>query len=167
MSGSLVLETTRGPVTLRPERPEDASFLYELFRGHTLQGLAAMPVDDAMKELLVRMQFRSQTQAYRDHYPNARFDILESDGVPFGRLIVHEHDDTATFVDFALLPERRGAGLGAAVIARVLAWVAERRAAVRLSILSNNEASLRMTRRIGFVRVGETPPYVEMEWRRP
>ena len=167
MSDALVMETTRGAFTLRPERPDDADFLYALFRSHMLPGVAAMPVDDATKESLLVMQFKSQTVTYRAQYPDARFDILEHDGTPFGRLIVHEADGVATFVDFALLPDNRGSGLGTAVIRRVLDWVAERCATVRVSILWNNEASLRMTRRVGFVQVGETPPYVEMEWRRP
>jgi RimJ/RimL family protein N-acetyltransferase len=165
MTGALVMETAKGPFTLRPERPDDADFLYALFRSHTLASVAAMPVDDAMKESLLRMQFRSQT--YRHEYPDARFDILERDGIPFGHLVLHEADGIATFVDFALLPAERGAGLGTAVMVRLLDWVGERCAAAHLSILYNNEASLRMTRRIGFVQVSETPPYVEMEWRRP
>jgi RimJ/RimL family protein N-acetyltransferase len=167
MNDALMLETTRGPFTLRPERPEDADFLYELFCSHMLASVAAMPVDEAMKESLLRMQFRSQTASYRAEYPDGRFDILERDGVPFGRMVLHEANEVATFVDFALLPGERGAGLGTAVMVRLLDWVGERCAAARLSILWNNEASLRMTRRIGFVQVGETPPYVEMEWRRP
>jgi RimJ/RimL family protein N-acetyltransferase len=166
MTDVRVLETTRGPFTLRPERPDDADFLYALFRSHMFSDIAGMPIDDDMKESLLRMQFRSQTMSYRAQYPGARFDILECDGSPFGRLVVHEADGVATFVDFALLPGNRGAGLGTAVILRVLDWVAERCATVRLSILWNNEASLRMTRRIGFVQVAETPPYIEMEWRR-
>jgi RimJ/RimL family protein N-acetyltransferase len=167
MSEAIVLETTQGPFTLRAERPDDGDFLYALFRSHMLPTVAAMPVDDAMKESLLRMQFTSQASTYRGEYPGARFDILERDGVPFGRLIVHEDSDVATFVDFALLLEKRGAGLGTAVIRRVVAWVAERCGTIRLTILWNNEASLRMTRRVGFVQVGETPPFVEMEWRRP
>ena len=167
MTGAVVLETAKGPFTLRPERPDDADFLYALFRSHMLASVAAMPVNDAMKETLLRMQFRSQTMTYRAQYPDSRFDILERDGVPFGHLILHEVDGVATFVDFALLPEERGAGLGTAVMVRLLAWVGERCAVAGLSILWNNEPSLRMTRRIGFVQVAETPPYVEMEWRRP
>jgi GNAT superfamily N-acetyltransferase len=167
MTGKLVLETRKGPFTLRPERPDDADFLYALFRSHMLASVAAMPVDDAMKEALLAMQFRSRTMTYRAQYPDSRFDILERDGVPFGQLVLHEAEGVATFVDFALLPEERGAGLGTAVMVRLLDWVGERCAVARLSILYNNEPSLRMTRRIGFVQVDETPPYVEMEWRRP
>ena len=167
MIGAVVLETPSGPFTMRPEQPEDADFLYELFRSHTLPGLAAMQVDDAIKESLLRMQFRSQTTTYRAQYPNARFDILERDGTPFGRYIVDESGGIATFVDFALMPENRGAGLGTAVVRAILDWVSQRCPVVHLSILWNNEASLRMTSRVGFVQVGETPPYVQLEWRRP
>lgn len=167
MSDALILETTRGPFTLRPERPDDASFLYTLFRSHMLPSVAAMPVDDAMKESLLCMQFKSQATSYRAQYPHARFDILEREGTPFGRLVVHEDNGVATFVDFALLPDNRGAGVGTAVMTRVLDWVGDRCTSARLSILWHNEASLRMTRRLGFVQVGETLPYVEMEWRRP
>ena len=167
MSDSVVLDTAVGTVTLRGERAEDAEFLYALFRSHMWPGVAAMPVDEAMKESLLRMQFRSQTMTYRAQYNGARFDVLERDGEAFGRLIVHEGEGVATFVDFAVLPERRGAGVGAAVMTRVLAWVGERCEVVRLTVLWHNEASLRMTRRLGFVQVGETPPFVEMEWRRP
>jgi RimJ/RimL family protein N-acetyltransferase len=166
MSDMLVLETTRGPFTLRPERPDDVDFLYALFRSHMFSDIAGLSVDDGMKESLLAMQFRAQTMGYRMQYPDAQFAILERDGKPFGRLVVHEANHVATFVDFALLPGDRGAGLGTAVILRVLDWVAERCSTVRLSILWNNEASLRMTRRVGFVQVGETPPHVEMEWRR-
>ena len=53
------------------------------------------------------------------------------------------------------------------VIASVLDWVAERCPVVRLSVLSDNEASLRLTRRFGFVHIGDTPPYIHLEWRCP
>jgi RimJ/RimL family protein N-acetyltransferase len=167
MQHRLILETAKGPFALREEQPEDADFLYALFRSHTLPGLVAMPVDGAMKEMLLRMQFHSQATSYRAQYPDARFGILERDDIPFGRLIVQEHNGIATFVDFALLPENRGEGIGTAVIARVLDWVAERCPIVRLSVLSTNEASLRLTRRFGFIQIGQTPPYVHLEWHSP
>ena len=164
---SVSFETTQGRVVLRPERADDADFLYALFRSHALSDLAAMPADDAMKESLLRMQFRSQTATYRAQNPDARFDILERDGVPFGRFIVAEDNGIATFVDFALLPGNRGAGLGTEVVRWMLDWVAERCAVVRLSILCNNLPSLRMTSRVGFVPVRQAPPFVLLEWRRP
>ena len=167
MNDRLILETTKGPFVRRNEQPQDTDFLFSLFCSHTRPGLDAMPVSDAMKESLLRMQFQSQTASYRAQYPDARFDILERDGTPFGRLIVQQHDGIATFVDFALMPDTRGDGTGTAVIARVLDQVSESCSVVRLSVLFNNEASLRLTRRFGFVQIGQTLPYVHLEWRSP
>jgi len=167
MTGRWVLETPRGPIALRPEQPEDADFLYALFRSHTLPGLAPVPVDDAMKESLVRMQFVSRTATYRAQYPDADFAILERDGMPIGCLAVHESAGAACIVDVALTPESRGAGIGSALLTSLVARLGDRCPIVRCMVLSTNEASLRMCRRAGFVRVGDVPPHVELEWRRP
>jgi hypothetical protein len=81
VSELVTLRTSRGDVVLRPERADDADFLFALFRSHALADLAAMPIDDAMKEGLVRMQFASATATYRaafeadraaDHRPGWR-----------------------------------------------------------------------------------------------
>jgi RimJ/RimL family protein N-acetyltransferase len=164
LSGALVLETARGQVVLRPEQSTDADFLYALFRSHMLAELAMMPVDAATKEQLVRMQFDSQTATYRAQFPQARFDIVEQDGRPIGRLIVDTGGDAGCIVDFALLPERRGGGLGTAILAAVLQ---ERRQPVLSKVLYNNEASLRMCRRVGFVHIGGELPFLQLEWRPP
>ena len=164
MTDALVLETARGQVVLRPEQSADADFLYALFRSHMLAELELMPVDAATKEQLVRMQFDSQTATYRAQFPRARFDIVEQDDRPIGRLIVDSGADAGCIVDFALLPERRGGGLGTAILAAVLR---EQRQPVLSKVLYNNEASLRMCRRVGFVHIGGELPFLQLEWRPP
>jgi RimJ/RimL family protein N-acetyltransferase len=159
-----VLETARGRIVLRPEHTADADFLYALFRSHMLAELALMPVDDAAKEQLVRMQFNSQTTSYRAQFPQARFDIVEQDGRPIGRLIVDSGGDAGCIVDFALLPERRGGGMGTAILAAVLR---EQCRPVLCKVLYNNEASLRMCRRVGFVQIDGELPFLQLEWRPP
>lgn len=162
MTGALVLETARGQIVLRPEQATDAAFLLALFRSHMLTELALMPVDMATKDQLVRMQFDSQTVTYRTQFPQARFDIAEQLGRPIGRLIVDRGADADCIVDFALLPECRGGGLGTAIIAAVLR---EQSRPVLCKVLYNNEASLRMCRRVGFVQIGGELPFLQLEWR--
>ena len=87
MTASLMLRTSRGDLLLRPEREADAAFLLALFRSHALETLAAMPMDAATKEALVRMQFTSATATYRAQYAAARFDIIERDGEPMLRVL--------------------------------------------------------------------------------
>ncbi|MDR3529658.1 MAG: GNAT family N-acetyltransferase [Rhodopila sp.] len=165
MSDEWILETARGPVVLRPEQSADGDFLYALFRSHALPGFAALPIDDAMKESLVRMQFTSQTATYRAQYPDARFLVLECDRTPIGRLVLHEGADAATIVDLALLPHTRGGGIGSAVLGGLVTTLRPRGTALRCTVLCTNEASLRMCRRAGFVPIRESPPHVELEWR--
>jgi RimJ/RimL family protein N-acetyltransferase len=161
----LVLETARGPIVLRPEQPADGDFLYTLFRRHTPVELATLPIDAATREALVGMQFNSQTATYRAQYPAARFDIVERDGTPIGRLVVDDGAAAACIVDFALLPEHCGAGLGTAILAGMLARLAGWGRPVHCQVLCTNEPSLRMCRRVGFVHIGGELPFLQLEWR--
>jgi GNAT superfamily N-acetyltransferase len=171
MNAMLVLDTTRGEVALRPETEWDGDFLYALFRSHTLPGFAGLPVSDAMKESLIRMQFDSRRATYRSQYPDALFAVLERDAVPFGSVIVDEAGNdagrVAWIVDLELMPDSRGGGIGSALMTSLVGWLGERCAVIRCTVLSGNEASLRMCRRAGFVAVAGDPPHVALEWRRP
>lgn len=166
--GVLVLDTDRGRVALRREHERDGDFLYRLFRSHALAAFGPLPVDDAMKESLVRMQFASRTASYRSQYPDALFAILERDGIKFGRVVVDEPPGgTACIVDLELMAESRGGGIGSAVMTSLVRWLGERCEKVRCTVLAGNAASLGMCRRAGFVPVADNPPHVELEWRRP
>lgn len=143
---------------LRPER-EDAGFLGALFRSvaPAFDGLPA-----AAAEALLDMQVRSQAAAYRAAYPEACFAIIERGGKPCGRLIV-ARGPMSCVVDYALLPEVRGLGLGTAVLAAVLARID---GPVQCRVLESNRASLAMFWRLGFAVAGEEPPFRRLE-RRP
>jgi RimJ/RimL family protein N-acetyltransferase len=167
MSAPVTLHTSKGGVVLRPESTADADFLFALFRSHALAELAAMPVDDAMKEALVRMQYASATATYSAQYTEARFDIIEQDGQPIGRLITDSGGATACMVDYALTPERRGGGLGTAIIAAVLEQLAPSDRPMRVKVGMTNEASLRLCARLGFQRINDDMPMLQLEWRPP
>ena len=164
---TLVLRRAGGDIILRPERADDEGFLAELFRGSALAELALMPVADAVKEALVRMQFDSQTATYRGRFPHARFDIVEQHGQPIGRLVVDPGGEAGCIVDFALLAECRGHGIGTTILAAVMRQFARLRRRVLCKVLANNEASLRMCRHVGFVQIGVVPPFLQLEWRPP
>lgn len=164
-SHPLDLETTSGPVRLRAERPGDETFLFTLFRSHMLAEIAMMPVDQATREALVRMQFQSQTSTYRAQFPDARFDIMEVGNEPIGRIVVDPGGEAGCIVDFALLPDSRGQGRGTAIMAAVLAWFAPLGRPMRCKVLMYNEPSARMCRRVGFEQIGADPPFLQLEWR--
>jgi RimJ/RimL family protein N-acetyltransferase len=151
-------------VTLRPEQATDEAFLLELFRSHALAELAPMPMDATTKDLLARMQFAGQSATYRANFPNARFDLIEQSGVPIGRLVIDDGGESACIVDFALLPDYRGGGLGTAILARTLERFVSSQRNVRCKVLMNNAVSMRMCLKLGFVHIGGDPPFHQMEW---
>jgi RimJ/RimL family protein N-acetyltransferase len=163
------VETARGPVIFRPERPDDEALLFRLFCSWALEELQHLPLDEAMKQNMLRFQFAGQTETYRDLYPDASFDIIEREGVPIGRFIVDPGDAAtpACFVDFVLLPELRNDGLGRAITAAILAEQSSLGRKVQVKVLQHNRASRRMCAALGFVEIGEDPPFVRLEWSAP
>jgi ribosomal protein S18 acetylase RimI-like enzyme len=156
-----------GAVRLRPAQPSDAQFLFDLFRAHHIGMLRLGGLPDPMIENLLAMQYRSRTQSYRDRFPGARWSVIESAGVAIGELIAHDEADAIYVVDIALLPERQGRGIGSALIRSVIAAGAAR-GGVRAMVLLNNDISLKMFRRLGFVEGGhDGGARVELRWRPP
>lgn len=165
MYAPLTLETSSGPVVLRSERDDDRTFLFALFRSHASAELVALPVDEATRDAVAQMQFNSATATYRAQFADARFDIIERDGERIGRLITDPGGETACMVDYALMPDRRGAGLGGSIIAAVLVQLAPRDRPMRVKVLMTNIPSLRMCIRLGFRQVNDDMPMLQLEWR--
>ncbi len=148
-------DTRYGSVVLRPEGQHDAPFLFALFTSHAARPLRQAGLDDAAIDTMMRFQFRSQTTTYSDHYPDAVFSIIESNGKPIGRLIEEDEGDRVYFVDFALLPERQAKGLGTAFIEQVAdEWAARGRAA-RVEVQYHNQPSLKLCHKLGFTQIEE------------
>lgn len=157
--------TALGHLTVRPETQDDADFLFALFASTKAPEMALMPVHEAVKTHLLHMQFRSMTMTYRTQYPNARFEIVELDGTPIGRLITDVRADCVHYVDIALLPERRMGGLATALMEAVLEEPRRLGVPGRVRVMSGNVASLRLCEKLGMTVRGQTPPFVELEWR--
>jgi len=163
-----IVETKRGPFILRPERPEDDDFLFQLFRSNNIDVLHLMGLADEMVEQLIQFQYRSQTATYRGLFPDAVYSIVERDGETIGRFIENDEEDVVYFVDFVLVPERQSQGLGSAFIRAIMDEWAARGRGTRVKIMFNNEPSLKMCHKLGMV---ETEPdnmgYVELRWYPP
>jgi hypothetical protein len=69
-----------------------------------------MPIDAKAKDFLLRVQHRSMTETYRREYPNARWEVIEVDGEPVGRLVTDVGNACVTYVDIKILPEAQGRG---------------------------------------------------------
>lgn len=144
---------------------DDAAFLYALFVATKAAEMAAMPLDAAGRDFLLRMQYRSMMTTYRRDYPAARFELVELAGEPVGQIVTDVGACCVTYVDIALLPEVRGRGVATALMLLMLQEPRRLGLPARVNVLAGNVVSLKLCERVGFVRVADAPPFVGLEWR--
>lgn len=156
-------DTRSGSVVLRPETQADDAFLFELFAGHAGRPLKAAGMPDDAARTLLAIQYRSQSAKHRESFADAVFSIIESDGVPIGRLIEADEGETVYFVDFAFLPERQAKGLGTALIELIADEWGEKGRAARVEVRVGNDHSLKLCANLGFERTtDDRMGYVEL-----
>lgn len=154
-------------VALRPEVADDTPFLINLYASTRAAELDQM-VDwtEEQKRGFVTQQFFAQRHHYRTQLSNCVFDVIEQHGIPVGRLYLQTRETQLHITDIALMPDRRGHGLGTAL----LDWIMTRAAAdgrgVGIFVEKFNPA-LALYQRLGFVPLRDTGVYLEMEWTPP
>src|SRR3974390_1082330 len=92
MSAPIEIPSPAGGVTLRPERAEDRDFRYQLFCDSRQPEFALLLPPDVFRQVM-GPQFHAQTVSYQAQFPQARFDIVEFDGRPIGRIVVDRPGD--------------------------------------------------------------------------
>jgi len=165
MPETIAIPSSAGVLKRRPERAEDADFRFRLFWESRPPEFALLGLAPAAMEQLMRQQFHAQTVSYRNDFPTARFDIIELDGRPIGRIVVDRSDTRVLIVDQAIVPELRNRGIGTAVMRAAMEDARTAGLPVRLHVASTNDPSLRLYLRLGFRPFEETPMYLELEWR--
>jgi len=152
-------------LALRPVTPEDRPFLERVYASTRSEELAMVPWTPLQKAAFLRFQFDAQDSHYRLHYAGARFDVILAGGQPAGRLYVDRSASEIRLIDIALLPEHRGAGIGGALLAELIAEARRERKPLSIHVEHTNPAQ-RLYRRLGFRHTGtETGIYQLMEWR--
>ena len=139
--------------------PEDEPFLFSVYSSTRVDELALTGWSEEQKDAFLQMQFRAQQGQYQYTYPNAINQIIESDGVPAGRLIVDHSEGATLLVDIALLPQFRNLGLGTSLLRSLQAEGKK----INLHVIRSNLA-VELYQRLGFIFVGEESFHSQMEW---
>lgn len=148
----------------RPAVPADEPFLILLYAAARDHELAATDWPDALKRTFIAQQHRAREAQYAARFPDAERLIVVHGRRDVGRLVIDSADDRLHLVDIALVPEARGAGLGAAILADLLSMAKAAGQTVTLSVEPASPAR-RLYERMGFRPRGEASVYLTMEWR--
>ena len=154
-------------ITLQPEAltPEAGSLAYQLFAVDKLAEFAAIGVPQPQAEELVQMQWRGRTLTYANQYPGAEdWTISLENGTPIGRHLLQKTPQGFRMVDFAILPEWRGQGIGTQVLQQLIQSTAATESIFTLRVEKNNRA-LHLYKRLGFTIVSSDELSFEMEWK--
>ncbi|MEI9806161.1 MAG: GNAT family N-acetyltransferase [Pseudolabrys sp.] len=154
-------------IVLRLATDDDRAFQRALFETARTDAalLAAWP--EAARKPFLDQQFHFQTAHYARAYPDVDWLIVVADDKPIGRLILARAPEEWCVVDIALMPDRRGTGLGTRLLQSVQSAAAQARAStVQLTVDMHNPAR-RLYERLGFAAVNEAIPNVFMAWPVP
>lgn len=153
----------RSDVTTRPARaPDDDDFLLALYASTRQAEIAGFGWPEAARNSFFRVQFEAQSRHYGQTFPDADYCVICLDRERIGRLIVDRCGDEMHIVDFALLPECRGHGVGSGLIRQLLAEADAERLTVSLNFVKGS-AACRFWERAGFACRGGDEVYLAME----
>lgn len=150
-------------LSLRPETDADLPFLMQVFASTRAEEMALVPWTVDEKRAFLVHQFSAQRKHYRTYFPDAAYDVLERDGAPIGRLYVDERQTRVHIIDISLIPDRRGGGVGTAVLGALQDYARTRGKGVDIFVERINPAKS-LYDRMGFTVIREEEIYLEMDW---
>jgi GNAT superfamily N-acetyltransferase len=149
-------------ISYRPMTDDDLPFVAALYASTRTDELAPMGWPEAMQAAFLDQQHRAQHQHYRAHSPGAEWLIVEQRGAAIGRLYLGGGAAELRLIDISLLPEQRGAGIGGAILADLIAAARGEGRTIVLHVDPANPAR-RLYARLGFAEVAETQTAIRME----
>lgn len=152
-----------GGFGLRLRQPDDLTFLRDLYRSTRAEEVAAVGFDAFTAAVFLNSQFELQCRHFDAHYTiGGQRIVVTAQGRPIGRVELWASGADLRLVDLSLLPEWRGKGLGAALLAAVQQAADGRSVSLHVDKLNR---AYRLYTRMGFRKAGDTGASWRMEWR--
>lgn len=149
-------------ISYRAEAGDDEPFLAALYASTRGEELAAFGWPPEMQSAFLGQQHEAQHRHYRVAYADAEWLIVMQDDVAVGRLYLEPREAVLHLIDISLIPDRRGTGIGGAILADLIAHARTLGKAVSLQVEKTNRAR-RLYERLGFRPTADNGPYDWME----
>jgi ribosomal protein S18 acetylase RimI-like enzyme len=140
---------TSNNTRLRRYTDADIPFMKALYCSTREQELQYTPFTSAQADAFIEQQFQAQLTHYTTHYCRDRFDIIEVEAKPAGRLFVDYGPGDIRIVDISLAPPFRSQGLGEYLLRTVIAQSQQLAVPVTIHVEHQNPAR-RLYERLGF-----------------
>lgn len=154
-------------VSLRAADEDDLPWLRQLYRELRAEELTPLQWPAAMQAAFADSQFALQHAHYLAHYRAADFLLIEQHGESVGRYYLLRETEDYLIVDISLCAQRRGQGIGGALIAQTQQQAAGRGCGVRLHVRHDNARAQRLYERLGFVGTDDRGVDRAMRWCAP
>ncbi len=154
----------KGTIEFRVIHNEDQGFLFRVYASTREWEFESTSWTEAEKQDFLKRQFTAQDQAYKTTYLGAVHRIIQLDGEDIGRLYLDRQDDCMRIIDFTLLPDYRGRGIGTDILRSLLNEAQGGKVPVRLYVVQNSPA-LNLYLRHGFRKTGVNGHRFAMEWQ--
>lgn len=150
-------------ISLRAATEADEDFLTSVYASTREAELSQTDWSDEQKAEFCGMQSIAQIRHYRQHYPTARYFVIESSGQPAGRLYVDHWPNEIRIMDIALLPDFRGLGIGTHLLRELQREAAAASKKLTIHVETFNPAR-HLYQRLGFVVCEDKGVYQLMSW---
>src|SRR4051812_38692566 len=125
---------------LRRMEESDRAFLLDLYVSVRAVEFASAGWPEPVLRQFLAQQHDLQDRQYRAAYPDADRLIVEREGERIGRLYVVESERDLHLIDISLLPEARGRGFGALLLADLAVRAGAAAKPIRLHVEKSNRA---------------------------
>ena len=150
---------------MRDAEAADEAFFAALYRS-TRPDLLAMLADPRYIDGIIAMQHQAQVLGYRTRYPDARYQVLELDAKPAGRLVTADVDGALRVVDIAVMPWARGQGVASGTLRRLQDLASRQGRDVTLAVRAANSGAHRLYAALGFsIEEQGTAVVLQLRWR--
>jgi GNAT superfamily N-acetyltransferase len=151
-------------VTFRPVTDADHPFLRDLYAGVRAAELAPVAWPEAAKRDFLDQQFALQHQHYLKNYVGADLLMIETEAAPIGRVYVYRTPAEIRLMDIALIPQRRGQGIGSALLGELMDEARVTACELTLHVEPDNPAQ-RLYQRLGFRLIEQRGVYDFLGWK--